>query len=100
LPLYRHAIFPSGFRLSVGRLTLSVCTPLTPALLELLMPSHGAQNLFHRIAYSLLVVILVCISIISSFLLSFSADITRIRSTNPALLINLILFCLKIKRIL
>ncbi|MFZ1043809.1 MAG: hypothetical protein WAN58_21110 [Anaerolineales bacterium] len=58
------------------------------------------KNLFHRIAYSLLVVILVCISIISSFLLSFSADITRIRSTNPALLINLILFCLKIKRIL
>ena len=58
------------------------------------------KNLFHRIAYSLLAIILVCISIISSFLLSFSADITRIKSTNPAILTNLILFFLKIKRML
>jgi len=55
------------------------------------------KNHFGRVAYASIAVILAFTSIISSFLLSFSADVTRIRSTNPALLTNLILLFLKIK---
>ena len=57
------------------------------------------KNLFRRLMYSFIAVILAGISIISSILLSFSADVARIRSANPSLLTNLILFFLKLKKI-
>lgn len=55
------------------------------------------KDLFRRVIYSLIAIVLICISIVLSLLLSFSADVARIKSTNPALLSNLILFFLKIK---
>ncbi len=57
------------------------------------------KNLFRRLMYSFIAVILAGISIISSILLSFSADVARIRSANPSLLTNLILFFLKLKKL-
>ena len=57
------------------------------------------KNLLRRYTYSFTAIILIGTSIISSILLSFSADVTRIRSTNPALLTNLILFFLKLKKL-
>jgi len=59
-----------------------------------------SKDLFRRIVYSLIAIVLICISIVASLLLSFSADVTRIKSTNPALLTNLILFFLRIKKLL